>query len=573
MGAVLANNCLFGFPSYAEPPLVFRKPAAFRAGEHEELLIEQESLEKEEGAFQSVDDWDKSIPLRFVNWFGVVKQHTDKPAVRGVGDLSAGVKSVNECSSRRGQLPARLASWIHITGRVMYLQRIWVGAVIVVFKLDCTRAFRMCPLALRCWWKTAYWLRGKYRHVSTRLTLGATCSVDSMAGDLSAMLDFAMIVFGIWAVSFVDDIMIVCREDEAMWCRAKLLDIMQIFRWLVNGPKLLTDGNPSTQATFLGVLICTESNTAAVTPKRFQKTQTLLRDWLDGVITPSAKRYMSLVGTLNFIACCIPHGRVFLSRLRRAAYDHPRAITDEVREDLSFWMHALTHCNGMATFSPSFAGMPVLHYSSDAAGAGFGCLCVEAEQYIAGCWSAEERGWFGIAQLEAAAIAFGAAAWGKLVAGGILVCHSDNIACVSMFETGRAYDNRLIRILRAVVLLQIVNKFLLRVLHLPGVRNGGSDGLSRQLGLHPQFSSFCQQVLSTDVRSLGGALHMSGALSPLLESQFLQQPAISISTAGSTATIPQIHMPWMTWNVPPPPAATSDVMAAFSTSPSGLPTV
>jgi hypothetical protein len=45
MGCVLANNCLFGFPSYAEPPLVFRKPSTFAATVYDALLQEQEVIE------------------------------------------------------------------------------------------------------------------------------------------------------------------------------------------------------------------------------------------------------------------------------------------------------------------------------------------------------------------------------------------------------------------------------------------------------------------------------------------------------------------------------------------------
>jgi hypothetical protein len=278
---------------------------------------------------------------------------------------------------------------------------------------------------------------------------------------------------------------------------------------------------------------------------------------------------MTLVGTLNFVACCIPHGRVFLSRLRKAAYHHPRTLTDGAREDLQFWRQSLLHCNGIASFAGSFGDMPILHFSSDAAFLGFGCLCVERQQYIGGTWTEDELLEFGIVHFEAAAIGFGASVWGPHMAGGILVCHSDNTACVSMFETGRAFDERLICILRAVVLVQLQHKFLLRVRHLPGVLNGGSDGISRQRGLHPRFSCFVQQHLSPEQRSIGGVMLTGSAPPLLLEGPSLLQQLTLISTHENSGMIPPTHMPWMIWNVPPPPAAPSDVMDAFSTSPLG----
>ena len=96
----------------------------------------------------------------------------------------------------------------------------------------------------------------------------------------------------------------------------------------------------------IGILFNTEKMTIEVTQHRLNEIRILLRMWLDKE-QASLKDIQSLIGKLNFVACCVKPGRIFISRLIRwlkVLYKESRGdhiIPDYVKKDILWWYRFL----------------------------------------------------------------------------------------------------------------------------------------------------------------------------------------------------------------------------------------
>ena len=71
---------------------------------------------------------------------------------------------------------------------------------------------------------------------------------------------------------------------------------------------------PSTFMTFLGIEIDTVTMTCRVPKDKMVEIQQELQEWANKQ-TASKKMLQSLIGKLQFIAKCIPPGRIFIARM------------------------------------------------------------------------------------------------------------------------------------------------------------------------------------------------------------------------------------------------------------------
>ena len=325
------------------------------------------------GALLLADSW-RTVPLRLAPWLSSVRA----AKVRCVSDLSRGVDSMNDCTRRGPQLRARLAKWSHFLGHILWLKQQCPGEDVVLVKFDVKRAFRQCSVPVRCRWKAAHTLfevlgeAAGRRFVHTVLSLGATCSVDSMSEPLCALRDVLVRLYRCFIASYVDDWVLVTTRARAPFLIGVILSCWMGTDWQLSAAKFELEGVPSTLKDFLGVAVDTVLCVARITPARLLSLHALLSEWLASGFVPTDKRLRSLAGTLNFVAACVPFGRVFMSTLYRSKCTRgsATALSVELRDDLLWWQQGLHHLSGGVSFGATPVGMPVAHVSTDAAKAG-----------------------------------------------------------------------------------------------------------------------------------------------------------------------------------------------------------
>ena len=545
MRAFLYNNINCGFPLLSEPPVKFRAPRADAFNTPSPALREQELVEINNNCvIEAADAQWLTVPLRFAPW--IESRRNGKS--RGITDLSFGDNSTNACATRTPLMPSRLASWQAVAGRILYLKSLDPYRPVALAKLDASRAFRQVALAIRDFWKTAQIFSGR-RIVHVRLPFGATNSVDLMSQSLSAVQDLAAELFGIFVQSYVDDQIIIDYADTIDQSVNRVRRLWQLLGWLVNAVKFETEGKPATSKDFLGVQINTVNCSVSITPKRLKSLHQLLHDWTSGAITPTPKRLMSLAGTLNFVSTVIPFGKTFLTRLYSAASSADPYISESVAVDLRWWQHALTAFNGTASFAPLSPDTPVVHVSTDAAKSGWGVVSPLTKEWAAGAWTQSEIDNSSTAHWEGGAVVIACDLFGTTAQRGLLVVHSDSIACVNVFNNCRAYDARLLTLLRCAVILQLKHGFRLVLEHIPGVHNVLADHSSRKHCLPPGHDSWTRLRPTRQARLLGGALLSASPTppSPAL-CHTAPQSTTSTSTADSTDINRSPSLPWILWN-------------------------
>lgn len=544
--AFLTNSIRVGFTLGAEPPVKAQPPIASSTVPASPELVQQEQLELSSGAVIKANsrDWWK-IPLRFHPWFGVKRNGK----TRGITHLTfGGTSSTNGSTSRVGIPKARLASWFAVANRINYMKAAYPGRKIVAAKLDARRAFRQCPIPIRDFWKTAQVFSG-VRIVHVRLPFGATNSVDSMAQSISAVQDLAARA-GIFVQSYVDDQFIIAYEDEIDSALAMIRRIWSDFGWELNTEKFESEGQPDSFKEFLGVQLDLANCTAAITPKRLAKIRELIASFNTSESVWSAKQLQSLAGTLNFVAAVIPFGRTFLSRLYSFAANPDPTLHDLVVLDLRWWQDVLLSFNGTASFAPPSAEQPVLHISTDAAKAGYGIVSPFTGEFAAGSWTAAELATSAINHREFGTMFLGADMFGEAVPGGFLVIHSDSKASVDTLTAAQAHEPIMINLLRAIVLLQLRNRFRVIPQFLPGHMNGLADMASRLHKLPPALAHFRQRKTPARTRAnLGGILSSKSLMLPNPALSLATPPSpTSTNTANSSSTRPSPTLPWILWN-------------------------
>lgn len=576
-GLIWANHIRFGFPLLSEPEWTTVQPRYDqRRLYNDPRLLAANNLEFDDGAFLRVPKFNPQSPLRYNPWFHVDKEGSGPITAattisRGICDLSdngprKNQPSVNDTSSRRNLVRARLARWQRIAARILYMKKQRPGQKIVLAKLDVHRGYRNCPLAVRDFWKTAHLVNGE-TIVNTRLMLGATCSGDLMAMGVSILADKLGMSIDTFIECFIDDQMIVEYEDRFDTTMDALLLMWSITNWPRNAKKFAAEGRPHTSAIFLGVLIDTLTCIASITAKRKIAINSLLQTWLDGSKFPSEKAYRQLAGTLNFIADTIPFGRVFAKHF----YDPGQWNTELspiIKQDIAWWIHAISFSNGTACFNRIYANsFPNRHVATDAAKFGVGAVDPFAQEWMSDLWTPSEQS-SNIAAREFAGILLACKLWGPSVSGGFLFVHSDSAASVSVLSSLSANNPLLSSLLRVAVLLQLAYKFRLVVRHIRGCNNGLADAASRECTPPAVFGTYQKLPVPSHLRQLIGSLLLSKLPASLNLAQFTTQLQrdVSMHTARTKGTKYRPILPWTLWSSL---RWDSPDMGAFSTSPSG----
>ena len=245
---------------------------------------------------------------------------------------------------------------------------------------------------------------------------------------------------------------------------------------------------PSTTMEFLGLLIDTLAMTLEGSPEKLKKLFDILASWAEK--TQASKQEMqSLAGLLNFVATCVPAGRVFMFRLfnfiRSAPDEGVHPVSAETLKDIFWWQCFLPVFNGVSLIPPPEWEEPDFTVASDACLTGCGALidgeffhCIFPEEFL----SPE----FTINDLELLTVIVALKVWGRRFKGKRVHMWCDNLSTVCTLQSGRSRSKFFQSCHRELAFLQGLYDFSLKFSHIPGKDNRDADLLSR-FHLSPAF--------------------------------------------------------------------------------------
>ena len=605
------NGVRYGFSLGVQRAPTGPRPPRTDAFHPDQPTVDTMAVELDVGACVPTSLLAADVPLRFAPWYAVDKTSGGH---RGVGDLSWGVDSVNEHSTRPTSLLGRppLSQWPVVAGRFRAMRRLRPGVPIVVYKLDASRAFRTLGIPARDLHLQCHQV-GQASVCSVRSEMGAVASGDhccALSGAIEAAA--ASSPRRLFCSSYVDDQLGMSWADTADGDLEYLRGLWSDLGWTLNAKKFLLEGAISQQLTFLGVLLNTFTGTASITPARRQALLAQLdallpstaadtanfvsslatlaaqpgRDAVPSVSLPY-RDLASLVGKLSFCASIVPMGRAFLRSLQTAtgSSSHPTGphspraarvihLDPSATSDLRFWQWYLRTTPGVAHFDPPPASGPTLHAGTDASKHGWGGLCESLGVYTAGRWTTAERAGSSTAHWEALAAVMLSASLAPWATGGTLHLACDSGATVAALNASRARDPQMHSLCQLFAAVQILGCFNVTIYHLPGRLNTCPDLLSRGVPASrlplPRASRLRRLSIPHSIRWCG-VLTRGQSLSPPSQGR---PPTTPPSTPGGpTAQTSVFHAPLGTpWRWPLWQAPTPQPIPTTRTASTGLPT-
>jgi hypothetical protein len=249
-----------------------------------------------------------------------------------------------------------------------------------------------------------------------------------------------------------------------------------------------TDG-PTTVLVFLGLEIDSEQMEVRIPLEKIEVLVEQIQNILKHKHSMTLRELQSLLGSLNFMCRAIRPGRPFCRRLINAACGvklphHHIKLKKGMRLDLSMWLRFFSEFNGTSIFNDSFWSanhtIDLFTDSSGAKGNGLGI-------YFKGHWAnaAWPDAWFAegltndITLLEYFPILVAVYIWGSQLKNKMILFHCDNESVVQVINRQSSKSAKLMVLVRELTLKCLQFNLVLRAEHIPGVKNGVADSLSR----------------------------------------------------------------------------------------------
>ena len=237
---------------------------------------------------------------------------------------------------------------------------------------------------------------------------------------------------------------------------------------------------PTTRAELHGILVDTDQMKMFV-PDDKVKRAILLIDKIICAEKVTLRSLQSLAGLLNFLTKVIKSGRIFLRRLYWLTRGPPIStrkirVTNEIRNDLNIWKYLLTHFNGSLIIKEINWNTPDFKIFSDASGNGYGAVC--GDQWICGTfpdiWHDKA-----IAIKELVPIFLVMIIWHKMFENSNVLFYVDNMSVVSVLNAQTAQDIDLMKMLRKIIVIAMLNNITFHSKHIPGKLNVVCDCISQ----------------------------------------------------------------------------------------------
>jgi hypothetical protein len=382
-----------------------------------------------------------------------------------------------------------------------------LGRGCMMSKLDIKSAYRLIPIRPNDWpllgmrWKQKF-----YFHTSLPFGLKSSCHIwERYATAAEWIVRNKLRVEDI--DHYVDDYFL--AAVTYILCKEQLDGVSDIFSKL--GMIIATEKTiePTTRLVYLGITIDSNEMSISLGPDKIATIIELLDQWMD-CDTCSMKQLQSVIGTLQWAANVVTHGRTFIQRLRDLEHEYVEienhtdesaiTINDESREDAEWWRTFIRQWNGISLLWDQewLEDQHVLQPHTDACNTGYGAVC--GKEWFQGQWTQEEEDMAndGTSQRasmpwkELYALVTAAATWGHQWNRRRITFRTDCQPVVDVLTKGAARSKRMMQLIRFLHFHAAKHSFVYRVIHIPGKDNIIADELSR---VH------CVSQLSQECRS------------------------------------------------------------------------
>lgn len=247
---------------------------------------------------------------------------------------------------------------------------------------------------------------------------------------------------------------------------------------------------PTTVIEFLGLLIDTVLMMVRIPYDKLQKLQGLLKYMLNRRKV-FMKELESLVGLLAFCSRAIPSSRAFLRRfydliasvkIKRPYY--MVRINKETKADILMWIEFLDRFNGQFFFPErEWLTNEVLQLFTDSSGnADLGCGAYFNGHWAQFRWPTEWRNnslLRNLTFLELVPVVLALFLWGSSLRNKKILFNIDNMALVSVINKRTSKDKMVMKLLRPLVLVTMLNNVQFKGVHLSSCDNAIADAISR----------------------------------------------------------------------------------------------
>lgn len=278
---------------------------------------------------------------------------------------------------------------------------------------------------------------------------------------------------------YLDDfLLMVARGELPAQHRDLLMRTLKHFGLHLNLEKSML--TPSMQAEYLGMQINTDGRPTFSVPRaRIKKIRHEVSRTLRATVPFPARHLARLAGICVSTLRAILPGRMLLRNVYRqlCAVDLDKTIvlSQGSREDLQWWLHALTNWNGAAALPlPS-----ELTLTTDSSDLGWGATLGDKE--ARGSWTRSYSARHHINARELEAVLLGLLSFKDLLRGRSVLLRSDNVTVVASVNRLYGRSPRLNALIRRIFHLCRDLNITLRAVWIPGATNVEADRLSRLL--------------------------------------------------------------------------------------------
>ena len=247
-----------------------------------------------------------------------------------------------------------------------------LGTGALMSKIDLKNAFRLIPVHPNDWNLLGICWRNKF-YIDTCLPFGLR-SAPFLFNQLSVAIHW--ILQHKYSVChllhYLDDFFTAGAPDSSK-CQNNLEAMLSLCQ-KINAPVKLTKvEGPSTNITFLGIVINTVTMTASISSERKQELLSALQSMIERRKC-TKQQLLSLIGKLSFACKVVPAGRIFLRRLidlscSVSRIHHHIRLTKEARLYMYWWFNFLPQWSGTSCIlETEWTTTPSMNLYTDASG-------------------------------------------------------------------------------------------------------------------------------------------------------------------------------------------------------------
>ena len=354
-----------------------------------------------------------------------------------------------------------------------------IGSGVRAYKKDLNRAFKQLFMQPNDWPMLGISWQGAWFFDKTAVM--GSISAPYVCQRTTNFIRHIMRNLAYFVLNYVDDFMGVEHETK-IWQSYHTMD--NLLRDIGAEEAKEKAVEPTDVIEMLGILFNFRDMTMGITPSRKAEILTELEWW---VHTPdyTRKQLESLIGKLQFISLCVRPGRILMNRLWNQLKVTPPTIRtqkqygSEMDKDIGWWAKYMDQYDNVSILWMTKVSTVDKVIASDACLKGYGGTC--GSEFTFGKFNPEmttQETWT-IVHLELYALIICLKLWMHQLQGKKFVVHCDNMAVVTIINTGHSKDLRLQSLLREFIFTVAIARCEVVAKHIRSKINRLPDLLSR----------------------------------------------------------------------------------------------